>query len=932
MTVLMLFSNTHALVTTHIRDQRTQHQSQLSKSGGSEVDAGLVSRLLSFPSNVKDLERRLLTLEKSIQDFNSDTDALFGKQSPSTEASASSGSRHGSGASSSSGSKSTLTSLWRDDKKCGKNAPLLPDGRKVECDPKGDMPCCSSIGWCGSTQSHCNCKGCINYASQSSQHAGDTNQPADTAHHADKKRQNLRSQSHINDGVEGIKHRAHHQSFPPAPPKDGHKGDTIVVIIPFRDRERHLVLFKKYWRWFAEKGTAVKKVHRWEVYVMEQFDSLTFNRGWNFNCGVAIASAQTTASPQITSAMGLDFDCAVIQDIDYLPERGVDYGECDVPIQLSSEIDRYNWKTPYLKSAGGIVGMSLKHWRKINGFGNNYFGWGGEDDELYHRLRLTGLLYGDCYPFCDSKSKDIGKPGISIKRPRRGFGRFSGAMMHSANHTKRITDSKAYDENIKQLQEIEKGGNRWKTDGLSNLAFNIVDHNVDTTDTEKHGITYHHVRVHRGMSPFDLRAIPLAVPPGFCDSGSRPADWQLQTVGKGSIPWDLPALRNRAAFVGGDGDDCPGAQSASFLLIDRRRMLAKVFSAESDPNLLVVFMRSMQDPEKDGIIVADGRSPGDVQKNFVEASAFADPPADYTVCTASLKKEGPKYSIHQGTFCSGGGWEKVSGGDWQAYAKPRPGFQAITFCDNEKHWTQRIVQGPTCPEKWAGLKWVSGGTFYVPRGNDFCVGSRQKGNEELSFSRLLAKRDCGGDGGFRHDFGFNTAAHVASHASIGICIGRHESTKATRVSTRSDCNEGSFKELGRFAARSADKAAEGDKIFCVKSDDDAGDIIRDEGKCGADKFSFAVPAGSPPTAKVGEGHLEQRSEVCVGFIEYVEHPVVGIGSECSRMQRVSLKLNVPSVLDIVTSTPQAGSSRPPLYTIVEEAVGCFGFLCPTVLL
>ena len=28
-----------------------------------------------------------------------------------------------------------------------------------------------------------------------------------------------------------------------------------------------------------------------------------------------------------------------LQDIDYLPEKGVDYSECDVPTQLSAEID-----------------------------------------------------------------------------------------------------------------------------------------------------------------------------------------------------------------------------------------------------------------------------------------------------------------------------------------------------------------------------------------------------------------------------------------------------------------------------------------------------------------------------------------------------------------------------------------------------------------
>lgn len=38
--------------------------------------------------------------------------------------------------------------------------------------------------------------------------------------------------------------------------------------------------------------------------------------------------------------------------------KKVDYSDCAVPMQLSSEIDRYNWKTPYLTSAGGIVSAS----------------------------------------------------------------------------------------------------------------------------------------------------------------------------------------------------------------------------------------------------------------------------------------------------------------------------------------------------------------------------------------------------------------------------------------------------------------------------------------------------------------------------------------------------------------------------------------------
>jgi len=76
----------------------------------------------------------------------------------------------------------------------------------------------------------------------------------------------------------------------------------------------HVHALRQYWRWFAEHGRSPKTVKNWVVYVAEQFDSETFNRGWNFNGALAVASALTTASPDIKADMGIDFDCAVIQE------------------------------------------------------------------------------------------------------------------------------------------------------------------------------------------------------------------------------------------------------------------------------------------------------------------------------------------------------------------------------------------------------------------------------------------------------------------------------------------------------------------------------------------------------------------------------------------------------------------------------------------
>jgi len=35
---------------------------------------------------------------------------------------------------------------------------------------------------------------------------------------------------------------------------------------------------------------------------------------------------------------------------------------------------------------GGIEAFTTEHFRLINGFSNQFFGWGGEDDNLYDRL------------------------------------------------------------------------------------------------------------------------------------------------------------------------------------------------------------------------------------------------------------------------------------------------------------------------------------------------------------------------------------------------------------------------------------------------------------------------------------------------------------------------------------------------------------------
>jgi len=43
---------------------------------------------------------------------------------------------------------------------------------------------------------------------------------------------------------------------------------------------------------------------------------------------------------------------------------------------------------PYEQIFGGAGSFSREHFELINGFSNKFWGWGGEDDDLYNRLCL----------------------------------------------------------------------------------------------------------------------------------------------------------------------------------------------------------------------------------------------------------------------------------------------------------------------------------------------------------------------------------------------------------------------------------------------------------------------------------------------------------------------------------------------------------------
>ena len=138
----------------------------------------------------------------------------------------------------------------------------------------------------------------------------------------------------------------------------------LGIIVPYRKRPGHL-------RKFRETISEYLKDQDYELIVVEQNDDLPFNRGKLLNIGFQYALRQQC-------------DYVVFHDIDMLP-IDVDYSYSDVPIHLATNFT--NSKREIFKTYfGGVTMFPIDLFKKVNGYSNEYWGWGFEDDDLLMRL------------------------------------------------------------------------------------------------------------------------------------------------------------------------------------------------------------------------------------------------------------------------------------------------------------------------------------------------------------------------------------------------------------------------------------------------------------------------------------------------------------------------------------------------------------------
>ncbi|XP_065409766.1 beta-1,4-galactosyltransferase 2 isoform X2 [Chrysemys picta bellii] len=202
-------------------------------------------------------------------------------------------------------------------------------------------------------------------------------------------------------------------------PLDCQPRQKVAILIPFRHREHHL----RYWLHYLHPILRRQKV-AYGIYIINQYGEDTFNRAKLLNVGFLEALKDED-----------DYDCFIFSDVDLVPMDDRNLYRCyEQPRHFAIAMDKFSFRLPYAGYFGGVSGLSRSQFLKINGFPNEYWGWGGEDDDIFNRFTkiqntkvtmkrdgISSLQYRlvevTRWPMYTNITVDIGKPP---PRPARG--------------------------------------------------------------------------------------------------------------------------------------------------------------------------------------------------------------------------------------------------------------------------------------------------------------------------------------------------------------------------------------------------------------------------------------------------------------------------------------------------------------------------------
>jgi hypothetical protein len=148
----------------------------------------------------------------------------------------------------------------------------------------------------------------------------------------------------------------------------------LGVCVPYRNREEHLKEFVPIVSKFLES-----KDIDFKIYFAHQTDDKLFNRG---------------AMKNIAAKHAFEDGCDYIvwHDIDMVPEDDTcDYSfPNDNPQHIAVRISQSDYQLKYEEYFGGAVVFSKEQVERTNGYSNDYWDWGMEDDDLFWRCVKEG--------------------------------------------------------------------------------------------------------------------------------------------------------------------------------------------------------------------------------------------------------------------------------------------------------------------------------------------------------------------------------------------------------------------------------------------------------------------------------------------------------------------------------------------------------------
>ena len=157
----------------------------------------------------------------------------------------------------------------------------------------------------------------------------------------------------------------------------------LSIIVPYRDRAAHLQAFVPHILKYFARDKVDHRI-RYALTFVEQGNDLPFNTGLLKNIGFLLTE---------------DFDYHCFHDIDFLP-IWADYSFPTCPSRLLWHGAQHRPVAPgsttvmYVSpevNFGGVVLFTREDFRRVNGYSNEYWGWGAEDDDLRGRCLVEGL-------------------------------------------------------------------------------------------------------------------------------------------------------------------------------------------------------------------------------------------------------------------------------------------------------------------------------------------------------------------------------------------------------------------------------------------------------------------------------------------------------------------------------------------------------------